>query len=123
MTVWSGLTQIKTIGLITLALAVTLSVVLVLRWGGTATAGHPLVLDHFQCYFAFGPDIDVGGPTQPPLLLEDQFGITDDINIEVDGVEAFCNPVQKTHHGDVTFIQDAKLGYHATGYKKTIKNC
>lgn len=55
--------------------------------------------DHFKCY-----QTRQGVPVNRLVLLRDQF---DDVAQETEVIQAvkFCNPVEKTHRGDVTRIQ------------------
>jgi hypothetical protein len=54
-------------------------------------------LDHFKCYLIWAP----GGPANAAVALSDQFGKN---NARVDIPYLFCNPVEKSHWGEVTPI-------------------
>ncbi len=64
-------------------------------------------LDHFKCYKAKGDRVNV------IVDLEDQFGL--ESGVKVREPKLFCNPVAKTHDGEVTEIGDPTA--HLTGYK------
>lgn len=59
----------------------------------------PVRLDHYQCYEAWGPVLN------QPAALSDQF-ITPFTWHQVLNPYMFCNPVEKTHAGNVTPIVD-----------------
>ena len=64
-------------------------------------------LDHFKCYSAFGERF-----INETVYLQDQFGFNQDVQVlhPID----FCNPVEKTHNGDVTPIKNPDA--HLTKY-------
>jgi hypothetical protein len=63
----------------------------------------PDSLDHFQCYRAYGPSLSTS-LKQTTVKLSDQFHPVVAETVTLQRPIAFCNPVEKTHGGDVTPI-------------------
>jgi len=64
------------------------------------------VLDHFKCYW-----VEQGASVNVDVQLEDQFG---SVEATVTDPVWFCNPVEKTHDGEVTEIESPD--HHLTVY-------
>ena len=64
------------------------------------------VLDHFKCYW-----VEQGASVNVDVQLEDQFG---SVKATVTDPVWFCNPVEKTHDGEVTEIESPD--HHLTVY-------
>jgi hypothetical protein len=66
---------------------------------GPVTGDLPMDTDHYKCYDVKALNVHKG----LEVNLEDQFGTRD---FEIDKLKQLCNPVEKTHGGVVTPIQN-----------------